>query len=77
VPSLIFLGLVALPFGFAALLVGRALQGIGMSLVPLAMTVARASVHPDRAAGAVGLLAVTAAAGAAARRHSPGAVAWP
>lgn len=53
----------ALPLGFAALLVGRGLQGIGLGLVPLAMTVARGALGPERSRSAVAVLAVTGSAG--------------
>lgn len=53
----------ALPLGFAALLAGRGLQGVGLGLVPLAMTVARDALGPVRARSAVAVLAVTGSAG--------------
>ena len=55
--------LAALPLGFAALLVGRALQGIGLGLVPLAIAVARDALPADRARSAIALLSVTTVAG--------------
>lgn len=56
--------LAALPLhNFAVLLVGRALQGTGMSLVPLAMSVARDHLPPEQARKAVSMLSVTAVVG--------------
>ncbi|MFZ3562588.1 MFS transporter [Streptomyces sp. BH055] len=61
----VFVGslLAALPFGFACLLVGRALQGVGMGLVPLAIATARDALPPHKARGAVTTLSLTTAAG--------------
>ncbi|WP_156753644.1 MFS transporter [Actinokineospora pegani] len=53
----------AMPLGYVGLLVGRALQGVGFGLMPLAMTVARGHLSPDRVRGAVALLSVTTIAG--------------
>jgi len=55
--------LAALPVGFAWLLAGRALQGVGLGLVPLAMATARDALPPPRAAAAIGVLSVTAVGG--------------
>lgn len=55
--------LAALPLGFAALLAGRGLQGIGLGLVPLALTVVRGALGPEASRPAVALLSVTASAG--------------
>lgn len=55
--------LAALPFGFACLLAGRALQGVGMGLVPLAIATARDALPPARARSAVATLSLTTAAG--------------
>lgn len=55
--------LAALPLGFACLIVGRALQGVGMGLVPLAIATARDSVPPQRARSALSTLSLTTAAG--------------
>lgn len=55
--------LAALPFGFAALLVGRGLQGLGLSLLPLTMAVARDNLDPERSRSTVALLAVTGVGG--------------
>lgn len=54
----------ALPGGFTLLLVGRCLQGMGMGLMPVAMTVARDHLPADRAARTIALLSVTTAFGA-------------
>ncbi|MEV0278767.1 MFS transporter [Streptomyces sp. NPDC050610] len=55
--------LAALPLGFASLIAGRALQGVGMGLVPLAIATARDSVPPERARSALSTLSLTTAAG--------------
>ncbi|MFF1923911.1 MFS transporter [Streptomyces sp. NPDC058221] len=55
--------LAALPLGFSCLIVGRALQGVGMGLVPLAIATARDSVPPERARSALSTLSLTTAAG--------------
>ncbi|WP_445276691.1 MFS transporter [Streptomyces sp. DSM 41033] len=55
--------LAALPLGFACLIVGRAMQGVGMGLVPLAIATARDSVPPQRARAALSTLSLTTAAG--------------
>ena len=55
--------LAALPLGFPALIAGRALQGLGLGLTPLAMAVARDSLPGDRARSAVAMLSVTTVAG--------------
>lgn len=54
----------ALPWGFAPLVVGRGLQGIGIALVPLALAVARDAIAPPAISPAIALLSVTAVAGA-------------
>lgn len=57
--------LAALPFGgFALLLVGRGLQGLGLGLMPLTMAVARDSLPPERSARAISILSIATAAGA-------------
>lgn len=53
----------ALPGGFAAFLVGRALQGVGFGLVPLATAVARDGLPTHRSAPAIALIGITTAAG--------------
>jgi predicted MFS family arabinose efflux permease len=53
----------ALPAGFALLLVGRGLQGVGLGLVPLAIAVARDALPTERSKSAIALLGVTTAAG--------------
>lgn len=55
--------LCALPLGFACLLVGRALQGAGIALIPLAISIARSGLPAARVASTVGLLSVTTVAG--------------
>jgi predicted MFS family arabinose efflux permease len=55
--------LAALPLGFASLLTGRGLQGVGLGLVPLGMAVARDALPVERARPAVATLSITTAAG--------------
>lgn len=55
--------LAALPWGFAPLLIGRAMQGVGLALVPLAMAVARDVIRPPRISTVIAMLSVTAVAG--------------
>ncbi|MFG2224934.1 MFS transporter [Streptomyces sp. NPDC048644] len=55
--------LAALPLGFGFLLTGRALQGVGMGLVPLAIATARDALPPDRARSALATLSLTTVAG--------------
>ena len=55
--------LAALPLGFALLVVGRALQGVGLGLTPLAIATARDSVPAERSRSAVALLSITTVAG--------------
>ncbi|WP_330255101.1 MFS transporter [Nocardia sp. NBC_00565] len=53
----------ALPLGFEWLLVGRALQGVGLGLVPLAITAARDGLPKRKQASGIALIGVTTAAG--------------
>ncbi|HWI13278.1 MAG TPA: MFS transporter, partial [Burkholderiales bacterium] len=55
--------LAALPWGFAALIAGRALQGLGIGLTPLAMATARGALPHERSRSAVALLSITTVAG--------------
>lgn len=55
--------LAALPSGFAGLLAGRALQGIGLGLTPLAIATARDALPAERAQPAMALLSITTVAG--------------
>jgi len=55
--------LAALPLGFSGLLAGRALQGVGLGLVPLAIAAARDALPADRARPGIALLGVTTAVG--------------
>jgi MFS family permease len=52
----------ALPLGFTALLAGRALQGLGLALIPLVMSVARDHL-PNGGRSTISLLSVTAITG--------------
>lgn len=53
----------AIPGSFALLLAGRALQGIGLSLLPVVMSIARDHLSPERSGPAVATLSVTAVVG--------------
>lgn len=53
----------ALPVGFGFLMVGRAMQGIGLGLVPLAITAARDALPAPKVGPGISLLGVTTAAG--------------
>lgn len=55
--------LAALPTGFVGLLAGRALQGTGLALVPLAIVAARDALPADGAGPVASLLGVTTAVG--------------
>jgi MFS family permease len=55
--------LAAIPLGFAVLLAGRALQGLGLGLVPLATAVARDDLHGESSRRTIVLLGITTAAG--------------
>ncbi|MDH6703457.1 MFS family permease [Kitasatospora sp. MAA19] len=55
--------LAALPLGFGWLLVGRALQGVGLGLTPLAIATARDSLPAAASRSAVALLSITTVAG--------------
>lgn len=52
-----------LPVGFAGLLAGRGLQGIGVGLTSLVIGVARDDLGGERAGSVIGLLSVTSVAG--------------
>lgn len=49
--------------GLPVMIAGRALQGVGMALTPLAITAARITLSPRQFAGSVGYLSVATAAG--------------
>ncbi len=53
----------ALPTGFAGFLIGRAFQGVGLGLVPLATAVARDAVGGERSRSTIALIGITTAAG--------------
>jgi MFS family permease len=53
----------ALPAGFTIMLAGRALQGVGLGLVPLATAIARDSLPADRSRRTIVILGTTTAAG--------------
>jgi MFS family permease len=55
--------LAALPLGFGWLLAGRALQGVGLGLTPLAIATARTALTGERSRSTVAALSVTVAAG--------------
>ncbi|MFD9661283.1 MFS transporter [Rhodococcus sp. NPDC059968] len=53
----------ALPLGFGSLMIGRAMQGVGLGLVPLAITAARDALPAPKVGPGIALLGVTTAAG--------------
>ncbi|WP_329455041.1 MFS transporter [Streptomyces sp. NBC_01497] len=55
--------LAALPLGFTFLLVGRAMQGIGLGLTPLGITAVRDALPVERSRPAAAVLSVTTVAG--------------
>jgi predicted MFS family arabinose efflux permease len=63
--GLVVLGsvLAALPLSYGWLLVGRGMQGVGLGLMPLAMTLARDHLPEARSRSAVAILSITASAG--------------
>jgi MFS family permease len=66
--SLVTVGgvLTALAPGFAVLLIGRALQGVGLGLVPLTMAAARNELPREKVAPMIAILSVTTGAAAGA-----------
>ena len=54
----------AVSTGFAMLVVGRGLQGVGLGLLPVTMAIARSEFSPQKTARAVATLSVSAAVGA-------------
>jgi MFS family permease len=54
----------ALSNGFTLLIVGRALQGVGLGLLPVAMAIARRHLSPEKARRTIATLSVTTAIGA-------------
>ncbi len=63
--ALVALGgvLTVLPLPYGALLAGRALQGVGIALVPLLVSVARSALPPERAASTIASLSVASTVG--------------
>ncbi|WP_371483842.1 MFS transporter [Kitasatospora sp. NBC_00315] len=55
--------LAALPLGFPLLVVGRALQGVGLGLTPLTIATARDSLPTERSRPTVAMLSITTVAG--------------
>lgn len=55
--------LAGLPGGFPELVAGRALQGVGLGLMPLTMAVARDHLPEERSRPAIAILSIAAAAG--------------
>jgi len=56
--------LAIVPTSYGVLVAGRAMQGVGMALLPLAIAVARDALEGERMARAIALLSVTTVAGA-------------
>ena len=54
----------AVSSGFTVLLIGRALQGVGLGLLPVAMATARRNLPPEQARRTIATLSVTTAIGA-------------
>ena len=50
--------------GFTVLIIGRALQGVGLGLLPVAMAIARRNLPPEQARRTIATLSVTTAIGA-------------
>jgi MFS family permease len=50
--------------GFTVLIIGRALQGVGLGLLPVAMAIARRNLSPESAGRTIATLSVTTAIGA-------------
>ncbi|MGB3329346.1 MAG: MFS transporter [Thermomicrobiales bacterium] len=63
--GLVFIGsvLAAAAPSFGVLMAGRALQGFGLGLVPLAISVARDGLSPDKVRGGIAILSVSTAIG--------------
>lgn len=55
----------AVSSGFTVLLIGRALQGVGLGLLPVAMAIARRNLPPVQARRTIATLSVTTAIGPA------------
>jgi predicted MFS family arabinose efflux permease len=64
VSVLIGASLSAASVNFAMLIFGRALQGVGLGLVPLTISVARDYIPPAKRRSAIAILSITTAAGA-------------
>jgi len=62
---IVFIGclLAAVSETFVLLVVGRALQGVGLGLLPVNMAVARRNLEPEKAARAIATLSITTAIG--------------
>jgi MFS transporter len=54
----------AVSSGFIVLIIGRALQGVGLGLLPVAMAIARRNLPPEQARRTIATLSVTTAIGA-------------
>ncbi|MFQ1002958.1 MFS transporter [Modestobacter sp. SSW1-42] len=67
--------LAALPLGLGWLIAGRALQGVGMGLTPLAIATARTTLSGERSRSTVAALSVTVAAGVGLGYPLTGAIA--
>jgi MFS family permease len=55
--------LAAVSDGFAVLIIGRALQGVGLGILPVGMAMARRHLTPDKARRTIATLSVTTAIG--------------
>src|SRR6202050_1610651 len=54
----------AVPGGFPVLFIGRAMQGVGLGLLPVAMAIARRNLPPEKARQTIATLSVTTSIGA-------------
>src|SRR6202167_357440 len=54
----------AVSLGFTVMIIGRALQGVGLGLLPVAMAIARRNLPPDSARQTIATLSVSTALGA-------------
>src|ERR1700678_1752774 len=61
--------------GFTVLIIGRALQGVGLGLLPVAMAIARRNLPPEAARPTIATLSVTTAIGVALGYSGTGRVA--
>src|SRR6202789_3804925 len=61
--------------GFTVLIIGRALQGVGLGLLPVAMAIARRNLPPESAGRTIATLSIAPAIGVALASPVPGLIA--